>query len=79
MKKHLRPEESEPSYQRRATPSKLDPYAEKLATWLVIEATKSRKQRRTLRQIHTVLDLMGSYGQTLPPASIVIFSSPSSI
>ena len=53
VKKHLRSEESEPSYQRRATPSKLDPYAEKLATWLVIEATKSRKQRRTLRQIHT--------------------------
>jgi hypothetical protein len=53
VKKHLRSEESEPSYKRRATPSKLDPYAEKLATWLVIEATKSRKQRRTLRQIHT--------------------------
>lgn len=53
VKKHLRSEESEPSYQRRATPSKLDPYAEKLATWLMIEATKSRKQRRTLRQIHT--------------------------
>jgi len=35
VKKHLRSEESEPSYQRRATPSKLDPYAEKLATWLV--------------------------------------------
>jgi hypothetical protein len=54
VKKHLRSEESEPSYKRRATPSKLDPYAEKLATWLVIEATKSRKQRRTLRQIHTL-------------------------
>jgi transposase len=54
VKKHLRSEESELSYQRRATPSKLDPYAEKLATWLVIEATKSRKQRRTLRQIHTL-------------------------
>jgi transposase len=53
VKKHLRSEESEPSYQRRATPSKLDPYAEKLATWLVLEATKSRKQRRTLRQMHT--------------------------
>ena len=33
--------------------SKLDPYADKLATWLAIEATKSRKQRRNLRQIHT--------------------------
>ena len=43
IKKHLRSEESEPSYQRRATLSKLDPCAEKLTTWLVIEATKSRK------------------------------------
>lgn len=53
VKKHLRSEESEPKYPRRASSSKLDPYAEKLATSLVIEATKSRKQRRTLRQIHT--------------------------
>jgi hypothetical protein len=53
IKKHLRSEESEPKYPRRVSSSKLDPYAEKLATWLDIEATKSRKQRRTLRQIHT--------------------------
>ncbi len=53
IKKHLRSEESEPKYPRRVSSSKLDPYAEKLATWLGIEATKSRKQRRTLRQIHT--------------------------
>jgi transposase len=42
VKKHLRSEESEPKYPRRVSSSKLDPYAEKLATWLVIEATKSR-------------------------------------
>jgi AcrR family transcriptional regulator len=53
VKKHLRSEESEPKYPRRVISSKLDPYVEKLATWLGIEATKSRKQRRTLRQIHT--------------------------
>jgi hypothetical protein len=51
---NLRSEESEHSYERRETSSKVDPYAEKLATWLVIEATKSQKQRRTLRQIHTL-------------------------
>ena len=51
--KHLRSEESEPKYPRRVSSSELDPYAEKLATWLGIEATKSRKQRCTLRQIHT--------------------------
>jgi predicted transcriptional regulator len=55
VKKYLRSDETEPSYERRASSSKLDPYAEKLATWLGIEATKSRKQRRTLRQIHTNL------------------------
>lgn len=53
VKKYLRSDETEPSYERRGSSSKLDPYAEKLATWLGIEATKSRKQRRTLRQIHT--------------------------
>lgn len=54
VKKHLRSDETEPCYERRVSSSKLDPYAEKLATWLGIEATKSRKQRRTLRQIHTL-------------------------
>ncbi len=53
VKKYLQSEEIEPTYTRRASPSKLDPYAEKLATWLAIEATKSRKQRRNLKQIYT--------------------------
>jgi hypothetical protein len=46
-----------PRYAKRTSSSKLDPYAEKLATWLAIEATKSRKQRRNLRQIHTTCPL----------------------
>ncbi|EYC49674.1 transposase [Hylemonella gracilis str. Niagara R] len=53
VKKYLRSEETEPTYTRRVSPSKLDPYAEKLASWLGIEATKSRKQRRNLKQIYT--------------------------
>jgi transposase len=53
VKKYLRSDETEPTYTRRVSPSKLDPYAEKLATWLGIEATKSRKQRRDLKQIYT--------------------------
>ena len=53
IKKHLRSDESEPKYPRRVSSSKLDPYAEKLATWLGIEATRSRKQQCALRQIHT--------------------------
>lgn len=38
-----------PRYAKRVSPSKLDPYAEKLSTWLQMEVTKSRKQRRNLR------------------------------
>jgi hypothetical protein len=54
VKKHLRSDETEPNYERRVSSSKLDPYAEKLATWLGIEATEPREQRRTLRQIYTI-------------------------
>jgi len=53
VKKYLRAGDEEPRYAKRASSSKLDPYAEKLSTWLSIEATKSRKQRRTLLQLHT--------------------------
>ena len=54
VKKYLRTDEAEPGYARRVSSSKLDPYAEKLATWLETEVTKSRKQRRNLRQIYTL-------------------------
>ena len=40
VKKYLRSDETEPTYAKRISPSKLDPYAEKLATWLGIEAKK---------------------------------------
>lgn len=46
--------DEEPRYAKRANSSKLAPYAEKLSIWLAIEATKTRKQRRNLRQIHTL-------------------------
>jgi hypothetical protein len=45
---------------------KLDPFAEQLAGWLTTEAGKSRKQRRTLKQLHAdlvVLGFNGSYGR----------------
>ena len=47
-------------------PSKLDPYAERLAAWLKTEAGKSRKQKRTLKQLHAdlvALGFDGSYGR----------------
>ena len=58
VKKYFRAGEEAPRYAKRASSSKLDPYADKLATWLAIEATKSRKQRRNLRQIHTHRDVL---------------------
>ena len=45
IKKYLRAEAVEPRYAKRISPSKLDPYAEKLSGWLKSEASKSRKQR----------------------------------
>jgi hypothetical protein len=42
-KKYLRAGEEMPRYAKRASSSKLVLHAEKLATWLAIEATKSRK------------------------------------
>lgn len=55
VKKYLRSDETEPTYAKRVNSSKLDPYAEKLATWLGMDATKSRRQRRNLKQIYTGL------------------------
>jgi transcriptional regulator with XRE-family HTH domain len=49
VKKYLRSDETEPSYTRRGSPSKLGPYAEKLVNWLEVEATKSRKGQRNLK------------------------------
>ncbi len=53
VKKYLRSDQTESQYAKRASSSKLDPYAEKLATWIDVEVTRSRKQRRTLPQIHS--------------------------
>lgn len=53
VKKYLAAGVEEPRYAKRVSPSKLDPYAQKLSMWLQMEVTKSRKQRRNLRQIHT--------------------------
>ncbi len=69
VKKYLSSEEIEPAYPRRVSSKKLDSYAEKLAGWLELEATKSRKQRRNLKQIYTVNALevekaTGNAGQT---------------
>ena len=53
VKKYLRSDQTEPQCAKRVSSSKLDPYADKLTQWLEAEVTRSRKQRRALRQIHT--------------------------
>ena len=66
IRKYLNAGTIEPRFATPERPSKLDPFAEKLAAWLKTEAGKSRKQRRTLKQLHAdlvALGFTGSYGR----------------
>ena len=66
IRKYLRSGEVEPKFKVPERPSKLDPYADQLSGWLRIEAGKSRKQRRTVKQMHAdlvELGFDGSYGR----------------
>ena len=62
IKKYLRADTVEPRYAKRVSSSKLDPFADKLAGWLKTEAGKSRKQRRTVKQMHADLAALGYDG-----------------
>jgi transposase len=62
IRRYLRDGAAEPQYPKRSSPSKLDPFKEKLASWLKRESTKSRKQRRTLKQMHADLVALGFDG-----------------
>lgn len=64
--KYLNAGTIEPQFTTPERQSKLDPFADKLTGWLKTEAGKSRKQRRTLKQLHAdlmVLGFDGSYGR----------------
>ena len=64
--RYLRAETVEPAYADRRSPTSLDKYTFKLSAWLKTEATKSCKQRRTLKQMHIdlcALGFEGSYGR----------------
>ena len=66
IRKYLRGGTVEPKFKVPERPSKLDPFAEKLSGWLRTESGKSRKQRRTAKQMHAdlvVLGYDGSYGR----------------
>ena len=60
--KYLNAGTIEPHFVTPERQSKLDPFADKLAIWLKSEAGKSRKQRRTLRQLHADLMVLGFAG-----------------
>lgn len=62
IRRYLRAGIVEPQFQTPARPSKLDPYAEKLSGWLVTEQRKSRKDRRTAKQMHADLVKLGFDG-----------------
>jgi transcriptional regulator with XRE-family HTH domain len=62
VRRYLRAETVEPAYADRRSPTSLDKYAFKLSAWLKTEATKSRKQRRSLKQMHIDLCALGFEG-----------------
>ena len=66
IRKYLRSGAVEPRFKVPERSSGLDPFAGKLALWLKAEAGKSRKQRRTVKQLHADLVALGyggSYGR----------------
>ena len=62
IRKYLRAGVEVPQHKPRVSPSRLDPFAEKLAGWLKTESSKSRKQRRTIKQMHADLVALGYDG-----------------
>jgi hypothetical protein len=59
IRKYLRADTVEPKFKVPERPSKLNPFAEKLSARSRIEADKSRKQRRTAKQMHADLVALG--------------------
>ncbi|MCK9992714.1 MAG: hypothetical protein Dbin4_01234 [Alphaproteobacteria bacterium] len=60
--KHLAANTIEPKFAAPERQSKIDPLADKLAGWLKTEAGKSRKERRTVKQLHAGLVALGFTG-----------------
>jgi len=62
VRKYLRSDTVEPKFNIPDRPSKLDPYADKLSQMLRQESGKSRKQKRTTKQLHADLAALGYDG-----------------
>ena len=66
IRRYLRAGVVEPKFKVLDRPSKLDAFTEQLSNWLRAEAARSRKQKRTARQLHAdliALGYKGSYGR----------------
>lgn len=62
LRKYMRNGVTTPKYTPRHSISKIDPFAETLSGWLVREAGRNRKRRRTLGQLHRDLMALGYSG-----------------
>jgi len=62
VRRYLRSETIEPAYAERRSKRAIDQYAFQLSAMLKTEAARSRKQRRTLKQIHEDLKELGFEG-----------------
>ena len=62
VRKYLRSDSIEPRFSVPDRQSKLDPYADKLSAMLRVETGKPRKQKRTIKQLHTDLAALGYDG-----------------
>ena len=71
IRRYLRSNVSEPRFRTPDRPSKLDPFAERLASWLQQETRKGRKQRRTTKQLYSDLVKLGYAGSYARVAAFV--------
>ena len=62
IRKYLRSDTIEPRFKVPDRPSKLDPFAERLSAWLRREMGRTRKQKRTMKQLHADLVSLGYDG-----------------
>ncbi|MFE0017360.1 ATP-binding protein [Mesorhizobium sp. NPDC059054] len=62
IRKYLRGGDVQPRLKAPERPSKLDPFADHLSVWLKTESKKSRKQKRTMKQLYSDLVSLGYDG-----------------
>ena len=62
IRKYLRSDTIEPHFMVPDRPSKLDPFADRLSAWLRREMSRSRKQKRTIKQLYADLLSLGYDG-----------------